>query len=143
MYILVKPDQTTVYPYSFYQLRRDNPRTSFRTDMTDSELAQWGMFPVIEAPDSVFDPEQYKEVVSSWPELVNGDWVINKTVVPLTEDELASIQLEKQNIINAHNREILASTDWYVIRKSETGIEVPIDITIIRETARALIVEIK
>jgi hypothetical protein len=140
MYILVKPDQTTVYPYAYYQLIRDNPSTSFRPDMTDSELAQWGMFPVIETPDPAFDPEQYK-VVSSQPELVNRVWVINKTLVPLTEDELADIQLEKQNQINIQNKEYLSSTDWYVIRQTETGVEIPMEISMARSDARAAIIE--
>jgi hypothetical protein len=140
MYILVKPDQTTVYPYAFYQLIRDNPNTSFRPDMTDSELALWGMFPVFEAPDPTFNPEQYK-VVSSQPVLVNGSWVINKTLVPLTAAEIAAIQLEKQNQINIQNKEYLSSTDWYVIRKSETGVEIPMEISMAREIARSAIIE--
>ena len=140
MYILVKSDQSTVYPYAFYQLCRDNPFTSFRSDMTDSELAQWGMFPVIEVPDPAFDPEQYK-VESGQPVLVSGSWVINKTLTPLTASDLFFIQLEKQNKVNIQSREYLASTDWYVIRKSETGVEIPMEISMARADARASIIE--
>lgn len=142
MYILVKPDQTTVYPYSIKRLMRDNPNTSFRPDMTDSELSQWGMFPVTVLPNPSFNAEKHK-VESSQPELINGSWVINKTLVPLTVDELSAIELEKQNVINIESREYLASTDWYVIRQIETGIDVPEDILSAREVARAAIVEVR
>jgi hypothetical protein len=108
--------------------------------MTDSELAQWGMFPVIEVPDPAFDPEQYK-VESGQPVLVSGSWVINKTLTPLTASDLFFIQLEKQNKVNIQSREYLASTDWYVIRKSETGVEIPMEISMARADARASIIE--
>lgn len=139
MYILVKPDQSTVYPYSVNQFRLNNPNTSFRTDITDGELAQWGMYPVTVSPDPSFDAKKYK-VESGQPELVNGGWVINKTLVPLTEDELSAIESEKQHEINVQNREYLASTDWYVVRQIETGIEIPGYILLAREAARASIV---
>ena len=49
--------------------------------------------------------------------------------------------LEAQAAINKTNREYLASTDWYTIRKSETGVEIPSDILTKRAEARAAIVE--
>lgn len=41
---------------------------------------------------------------------------------------------------NDKHRAYLQSTDWYVIRKLETGVEVPDEITKARATARAAIV---
>lgn len=49
--------------------------------------------------------------------------------------------LEAQAVINKTNKEYLASTDWYTIRKSETGVEIPSDILTKRAEARAAIVE--
>ena len=37
---------------------------------------------------------------------------------------------------NAEARAYLASTDWYVIRKTETGVEIPADILAARQAAR-------
>ena len=44
--------------------------------------------------------------------------------------------------INAEALVYLASTDWYVIRKQETGAEIPADILAKRQEARDSIVEV-
>lgn len=44
--------------------------------------------------------------------------------------------------INAEALSYLASTDWYVIRKQETGAEIPADILAKRQEARDSIVEV-
>jgi|SaaInl8_120m_RNA_FD_contig_101_17197_length_857_multi_3_in_0_out_0_2 hypothetical protein len=50
--------------------------------------------------------------------------------------------LNNQNIVNTTARDYLASTDWYIARKSETGTEVPSDILIKRAEARAAVVSV-
>ena len=49
--------------------------------------------------------------------------------------------LETQAAVNKTNREYLASTDWYSIRKVETGVEVPDDVLTKRAEARAAVIE--
>lgn len=44
--------------------------------------------------------------------------------------------------INVEALAYLASTDWYVIRKQETGVEIPADILAKRQEARDSIVEV-
>jgi len=46
-----------------------------------------------------------------------------------------------QKLMNEDARIYLASTDWYIIRFMETGIEVPEEVTTNRELARANVVE--
>ena len=46
-----------------------------------------------------------------------------------------------QSIVNKRARNYLASTDWYVIRKLETGVEIPQDILDARQAARESIIE--
>jgi hypothetical protein len=41
---------------------------------------------------------------------------------------------------NADSRAYLASTDWYVVRFAETGVEIPSDILAARQAARESIV---
>jgi len=48
---------------------------------------------------------------------------------PPTLDELKAAK-------NAEARAYLASTDWYVIRKTETGVEIPADVLAARQAAR-------
>jgi hypothetical protein len=68
-------------------------------------------------------------------ELVNGVLIENETL----KNQL--IQQENQKNINKQARAYLASTDWYVIRKEETGVAIPQEILDARAAARASIVE--
>ena len=70
--------------------------------------------------------------------LLTGD--VEGLVIP-TEQEIADciVMLKERRIIQDKNedaREYLASTDWYVTRKAETGVEIPQDILDLRAQAR-------
>lgn len=54
------------------------------------------------------------------------------------EDITAKLE---QDRINAESLTYLASTDWYVIRKQETGAEIPQDVLEQRAAARARIIK--
>jgi hypothetical protein len=162
MYILVKPDQSTVYPYSIKQLMKDNPNTSFRQDMTDGELSLWGVYPVEEASyqyhidnleeDTPIDANlieftkcprydrNSQRLVEDTPTNVEGVWTRSWRVVSLTEAEIATLQRDEQLRKNHLNREYLKSTDWYLLRKFETGVEIPAEILTARQAARDSIV---
>lgn len=65
------------------------------------------------------------------------------TQIPFTQEEIDkynSPELRQQEI-NKINQEYLTSTDWYVVRLVETGIEIPDDILKARQNARQSIVE--
>jgi len=51
----------------------------------------------------------------------------------------SKIKEAEQEILNKESREYLTSTDWYVIRQLETGIDIPEEILIKRQTAREAI----
>ena len=53
-----------------------------------------------------------------------------------TDEELATIEIasRKQEALS-----YLDNTDWYVTRKSETGVDIPIEISIKRAEARLII----
>ena len=69
----------------------------------------------------------------------NGYWPVSDDSVPddekvfLTEEQIteAELQAVKVNAIQYLNQ-----TDWYVVRKSETGKEIPADILEARQKAR-------
>jgi len=48
----------------------------------------------------------------------------------------AQLLLVEQDVINHQARAYLSSTDWYVVRKAETGIEIPDGIVKARADAR-------
>lgn len=56
--------------------------------------------------------------------------------LPMLADPPAPTLDELKAAKNAEARAYLASTDWYVIRKTETGVEIPADILAARQAAR-------
>lgn len=84
-------------------------------------------------PSALAEGKRYKPV--------DGGWVAED--IPVTEPdtvvELTPEQLQVQ--ANAEARRYLLSTDWYVIRKSETGAAIPQDILDARQAARTLVIE--
>lgn len=55
-------------------------------------------------------------------------------------DEAAALKEQKR--INQEARSYLAYTDWYVVRKQETGEEIPAEILEARQAARDRVVHI-
>ena len=68
------------------------------------------------------------------------EW-ISEGNTPDPEFTDAEIAANAQREINQENLAYLASTDWYVIRKADTGTAVPTDILDARAAARLLIEE--
>lgn len=69
----------------------------------------------------------------------NGGWRIES--IPKPEAEKQPTPEEIQAAENKKARAYLNSTDWYVVRKMETGVEIPEDISAARVAARLSIVE--
>ena len=73
------------------------------------------------------DYEEYKQ------------WLKDNTPEPeFTDEELAQ---QEQDKVNAEALKYLESTDWYVTRFIDTGVEIPELVKIAREEARARIVK--
>ena len=62
----------------------------------------------------------------------------NTPAPQFTDEDIAA---NTQEVTNATSRAYLASTDWYITRKAETGDAVPSEITTLRSAARAAITE--
>ena len=60
---------------------------------------------------------------------------------PILKDPPPPTAEELQAQANAEARAYLASTDWYIVRKAETGTEIPADILEKRQTARDAVVK--
>jgi hypothetical protein len=70
-YILTKPGEEPVYPYTLTDLMRANPNVSWPRDMTNFDASDWHCYPVQdttppEAPNMV--------AVRAMPSLVDGVW---------------------------------------------------------------------
>lgn len=87
MYIKLNNGNIEKYPYSLYQLKQDNPQTSFPANISDEMLSEWNVFPV--TPAEYPQVDYTKNVVEETPNLVNGVWYQDYKVVDATEEEIA------------------------------------------------------
>lgn len=108
MYVLVTGD-TAAY-YSITDLRRDNPQVSFPTEMNDSLLAEYSVYPLTATPYPEVD--YTKNVANGDPVLVDGNWTQVWIVSDATPEEIAQ-RLDDQwaNIREERNRK-LSDCDW-------------------------------
>jgi hypothetical protein len=86
-YALVKDGTLVQYPYSFAQLRRDNPRVSFPRNPDDARLEEFGVFLVADAPQP--DADLTQNVSETTPVVVKGVWTQAWAVTAATAEEIA------------------------------------------------------
>lgn len=111
MYVL-SPNQTVkAFPYSISALKRDNPNISFPSNLSDTELAFWNVFSVVDRSAPPFDPatENCNQVD---PTLENGEWVMTWQVTPATSEEIAQRLENKSAQVRTDRNQFLAECDW-------------------------------
>ena len=84
-----------------------------------------------------------KDLVSYICEVLNVDekTAIDKHYNKFIEDRKKYELYQEKNNINQESREYLSSTDWYITRQFESGVEVPKDILEKRKEARLKVVD--
>jgi hypothetical protein len=113
-YAKVENNKITKHPYSFKQMKDDNPNTSFNDDQNDVQSTEFKRFPVIDKPPT-FDPSsQYIE------QKPFSDWTFDGTKVTATYDIKQRTIAERKQILV----DLLKQKRWEV----ETGgVNVPIN----------------
>jgi hypothetical protein len=87
-YILIKPDAASVYPYTLTDLQRDNPETSFPSDMTNFDPTPWYCYPVQDTTPPATDYTQ--NLTMGEPVLIDGVWTQTWIVTPASPEEIAA-----------------------------------------------------
>jgi len=142
-YVKITNGAVACYPYSSGQLRRDNANTSFPRNVPIGIMRRYGMHPVTVEAMPEYDPLTQKVTTATTPtrnvvrlmteadatnpitEEVNtdlvgtpiygNDWVLTRTVVELTADEIADNDAFTA-IDNRNKRdELLGDTDFYAL----------------------------
>lgn len=123
MFVKITNGQVAAYPYTVGQLRRDNPNTSFPKNVPEATMAAFGMFPVgyEAAPD--FDPMTHRIEHSNLPVLKDGKWVLAKTVVALTAEQIADRDAAKATEVRNRRNELLAATDYLALTDTTMTLE--------------------
>jgi hypothetical protein len=115
MFVKVTNDQIDQYPYTVGDLRRDNSNTSFPKQVPETTMAGFGMFPVGYEAAPEYDPMTYRLQHSSVPVLKDGKWVLTKTVVALTAEQIADRNEAKAAEVRKERDRKLAETDWMAL----------------------------
>jgi len=136
MFVKITNGQVNQYPYTAGDLRRDNPNVSFPKNIPNGVFAKYGVYPVgyQAAPD--YDPlthriehsnlperevtGYYTEDDAPMPEMVgepihSGRWVLTKTVVALTEDQIAAATAAKAKEMRTKRDALISATDYFAL----------------------------
>ena len=108
MYLRIVNNETT-YPYSLQQLREDNPRTSFPSEMNESVMNEFNIHEVRPTPK----PNDYtKNISEGTPILVEGVYYQNWEQSDASTAEInARIEIKWEEIRQIRN-ELLLECDW-------------------------------
>jgi len=112
MFVKVTNGKADLYPYTVGDLRRDNPNTSFPRTVSEATMAAFGMFHVGTEPAPEYDPMTHRIEHSNMPVLKNGKWVLTKTLVALTPEQIADRDAAKAREVREKRSRLLAETDW-------------------------------
>jgi hypothetical protein len=115
MFVKVTNGQIDQYPYTVGDLRRDNPNTSFPKVIPDGVLADFGVFPVGYDAAPEYDPMTHRLEHSSVPVLKDGKWMLTKTVVALTTEQIADRDASMAASVRKERDRKLAETDWMAL----------------------------
>lgn len=104
MYVKVTAGVPTLY--SAWDLRKDNPNTSFPSVMSDESMSYWSVYPCIEG--SVPALGECEQAVRTDITLVKGTWTQNfsKEYWPLNQAE---------QYVREKRATLLADTDWMAL----------------------------
>jgi hypothetical protein len=109
MYVKVKDGQVAQYPYTFEDLRNDNPKTSFNMNTPESVFERYGAYLVHQEKTPIFNSNTHRIKVSDVPVLKEGKWVLEKTIVDLDDVAKQLKMLERAEKIKMECRRRILS----------------------------------
>lgn len=98
MNYLLSNDGETVdqYPYSFAQLRRDNPDISYPRKPDDTKLGEWNIYPVAPSAKPAYDLT--KNIAEGTPALVGATWMQTWIEEPASAEQIAQRQVRAKTV---------------------------------------------
>ena len=143
MYVKITNGAVAKYPYSTGQLRRDNPNVSFPRNIPLEIMRRYGMRPVTTEAMPDYDPLTQKVTTATTPTrnvvrlmteedatdpitnevntdlvgtpIYGNDWVLTRTVVDLTADEITANDAVTAETNRDKRNELLAETDYLAL----------------------------
>jgi len=115
MYVKIRDGRVERYPYTFDDLKIDNPNVSFNKDTPLEILAYYGVYLVQHEKTPVFNSLTHRVQVSNIPKLVNNEWVLIKELVELDDSEKEHKIRELETKAKEQRNKLLAATDWLAL----------------------------
>ena len=111
MHVLAPNQIVEIYPYSFGDLQRDNPNTSYPANASNGTLAEWNVFPVTDKPTPDYNPAtQNCNQVN--PTLKAGKWEMAWAVTPATPEQITERTAAKETEVRQQRNQLLSNCDW-------------------------------
>ena len=112
MFVKTTDNEIVEYPYSIEKFRADNSTISFPAEISNDVLASYGVYPVGYQSAPAYDPATQRMVASSEPSLVDGNWVITKSIVNKTAEQITNDTATKGEQVRLSRNKRLSETDW-------------------------------
>jgi len=114
-YVKITNGTVAQYPYSVGQLRRDNRNVSFPRNVSVDVMSRYGMKPVTTEAAPDYNPLTQKVTTATTPTQSGNDWVLTRTVVDLSAEEIAANDVEAATNNRNKRNELLADTDYFAL----------------------------
>lgn len=106
MYVKTIDGAVSKFPYSTWELRQENPNTSFPKSLTSEILESYGVYAVTEnKPD--FD-HLVQTLTAGTPAPRDGVWQVDYVAVNLSEEDA-------KNAVRSERNNLLSETDWVAL----------------------------
>lgn len=125
MFALIKDGTVVKFPYTFRDLRIDNPLTSFPRNMTALQAKEHGVEKVVEAIRPEYNSRTHKISIQKTPSFDGEKWVLAWDITPLSQEEIDEIRVKLEASIRRKRDQKLAETDFIVLKHYEAGTPVP------------------
>ena len=110
MYLKIS-GSTITYPYSVYDLKAENPNTSFPTTIPDSLLEEFGVYKV-ESKDSGYDNDDTKDVLEITPILSGSVYVQTYQITDADSETIEKRKEIKWAEVRTTRNTLLSESDW-------------------------------
>jgi hypothetical protein len=117
MNILIDPQ---TYPYSIYELMRDNPQTSFPKNPTREMLESYGVYEVEQVDLPAYDSSTHR-VEEGAPVQIENVWTQVWNVIALTPEEITQQQAKYAAQVEAQRAEAYRTESDPLFFKSQRG----------------------
>ena len=124
------------YPYTEQEFRKDHSNISFPRPIPSAMMQSYDAVVVTVDDEPSYNSATHKIETADTPVLRDGNWVITKTAVAMTQDEIDA----NDEIVAAKNRHerdnLLLFTDWVIIKAQELNESVAADMLTYRQALR-------